>query len=47
MSVSRMGLADRVFREELLKEGIECLLSGDVDVGKAVSRDYVNATIGF
>ncbi len=38
---------DPVFREELLKEGIECLLSDDVDTGKAVLRDYINATIGF
>ena len=39
--------SDPVFREELFKEGIECLLSGDVDTGKAVLRDYINATIGF
>ena len=38
---------DPAFREELLKEAIECLLSGDVDTGKAVLRDYINATIGF
>lgn len=38
---------DPTFREELLKEGVECLLSGDVDAGKAVLRDYINATIGF
>ena len=38
---------DPAFREELLKEGVECLLSGDVDTGKAVLRDYINATIGF
>ena len=38
---------DPAFREELLKEGIECMLSGDVDTGKAVLRDYINATIGF
>ena len=38
---------DREFREGLLKEGIECLLSGDVEVGKIVLRDYINATIGF
>ena len=38
---------DPTFREELLKEGVECLLSGDVDTGKAVLRDYINATIGF
>lgn len=38
---------DPVFREELLREGVACLLSGDVDTGKAVLRDYINATIGF
>ena len=38
---------DPAFREELLKEGIECLLNGDMDTGKAVLRDYINATIGF
>ena len=38
---------DTAFREELLKEGIECLLSGDLDTGKAILRDYINATIGF
>ncbi len=38
---------DPAFREELLKEGVECLLSGDLDTGKAVLHDYINATIGF
>ena len=38
---------DPAFREELLKEGVDCLLSGDVDTGKVVLRDYINATIGF
>ena len=38
---------DPAFREELLREGVACLLSGDVDTGKAVLRDYINATIGF
>ena len=38
---------DSAFREEVLKEGIECLLIGDVDTGKAILRDYINATIGF
>ena len=37
---------DPAFREELLREGVECLLSGDMDTGKAVLRDYINATIG-
>ena len=27
----------------LLQEGVECLLAGDIDTGKAVLRDYINA----
>ncbi len=38
---------DPEFREALLKEGIDCLLSGDVETGKTVLRDFINATIGF
>ena len=34
---------DPAFREELLKEGVEYLLTGDVDTGKAILRDYINA----
>jgi len=38
---------DSAFRKALLQEGVESLLAGDVDAGKAVLRDYINATIGF
>src|SRR5271163_2375298 len=38
---------DPAFRKELLREGIESFLSGDVETGKTVLRDYINATIGF
>ena len=38
---------DPGFREALLEEGVQCLLAGEVDAGKSVLRDYVNATIGF
>jgi hypothetical protein len=38
---------DRAFRKELLREGVECLLAGDVDTGKTILRDYINATVGF
>jgi DNA-binding phage protein len=39
--------SDRKYRKELLREGVECLLGGDVDAGKAILRDYINATMGF
>ncbi len=38
---------DPEYRKELLREGVECLLAGDLDTGKAMLRDYINATIGF
>ena len=38
---------DPAFRKALLQEGVECLLAGDIDTGKAVLRDYINATMGF
>ena len=38
---------DPAYRDALLTEGVEALLSGDVDAGKAILRDYINATIGF
>lgn len=43
---ARLG-RDRRYRRELLREGVECLLGGDLDTGKAILRDYINATIGF
>ncbi len=46
-TVQARAAHDPAFREELLKEGVECLLAGDVDAGKIVLRDYINATIGF
>jgi hypothetical protein len=30
-----------------LQDVVECLLAGDVDTGKAVLRDYINATNGL
>ncbi|MCY4188592.1 MAG: transcriptional regulator [Bryobacterales bacterium] len=38
---------DPAFREALLKEAVNCLLSSDIETGKSLLRDYVNATIGF
>ena len=38
---------DQAFREALFSEAVDLLVSGDVATGKAVLRDYINATIGF
>ena len=38
---------DPGFRKALLREGIENFLCGDVETGKIVLRDFINATVGF
>jgi len=38
---------DAKFRQALLREAVESYLNGDLESGKAVLRDYVNATLGF
>ena len=38
---------DAKFRKELLREGVESLLAGDVGTAKTILRDYINATVGF
>lgn len=46
-TVRARAQSDPAFRRALLQEGVECLLSGDLDTGKVVLRDYINATMGF
>jgi len=38
---------DKKFAEALLREGIDAMLSGDVETGKTILRDYLKATVGF
>ena len=38
---------DRRYWKELLREGVQSLLAGNLDTGIAILRDYINATIGF
>ena len=46
-TVRARAQGDPKFRQALLREAVECILNGDLDTGKAVLRDYVNATVGF
>jgi hypothetical protein len=46
-TVKARAETDVEFRRALLVEAIELLLGGDVETGKSLLRDYVNATIGF
>jgi DNA-binding phage protein len=45
--VQHQVASDAAFGEALLREGIDTMLTGDVDTGKAILRDYIKATIGF
>ena len=38
---------DPKYPKALLREGVECMLSGDVATAKTILRDYINATVGF
>jgi hypothetical protein len=35
------------FRRALLGEAIAAMVSGDLDTGKTVLREYINGTVGF
>ncbi|MBI4848678.1 MAG: transcriptional regulator [Nitrospirae bacterium] len=38
---------DAAFRRQMLIEAVDELLAGDLNAGKAILRDYINATITF
>jgi DNA-binding phage protein len=38
---------DKKFRQAMLKEGIDALLAGELETGKAILRNYINASVGF
>ncbi|MES2392581.1 MAG: transcriptional regulator [Acidobacteriota bacterium] len=35
------------FRHAILREALNSMLDGEVEVGKSMLRDYINGTIGF
>lgn len=45
--VQRRVAHDPSFATALLREGVDTMLAGNVDAGKALLRDYIKATIGF
>jgi DNA-binding phage protein len=46
-TILRRAERDANFRRHMLAEAINELLSGDLNAGKAILRDYINATITF
>ena len=47
LTVMERAARDARFRQRLLIEAINQLLTGDLAAGKAMLRDYINATISF
>jgi DNA-binding phage protein len=46
-TVMARAKADKEFREELIVEATNALLEGDINTGKSLIRDYLNATEAF
>lgn len=46
-TVKRRADNDPEFRKALIVEALNAMLEGDIDIGKSLLRDYVNATVGF
>ena len=46
-TVRERAARDEAYRKGLLLEAVNEILDGNVDVGKAMLRDYINATITF
>lgn len=46
-TVQARAARDAAFRKALFQEAVQTLLAGDIDAGRAATRDYINATIGF
>jgi hypothetical protein len=45
-TVKERAEADPAFRDALLAEGVDALLSGEVDVANAILSEYANAMVG-
>lgn len=46
-TVKTRAATDAAFREALLQEAVSALLADDVEAGKTILRNYINATVGF
>ena len=45
--VQKRVAGDPEFAAALLRQAIETMLSGDLETGNSVLRDYIKATVGF
>lgn len=44
-TIQARALRDSKFRQGLLLESIECILSGDIKTGKTLCRNFINAIL--
>jgi hypothetical protein len=40
-------LVKPAFRREFLREAVDNMLAGDIDIAKSILREYINGTVGF
>ena len=46
-NIQKQEKKESEYRTAMLSEAVESFLSDDIDMGKAVLREYITATIGF
>jgi DNA-binding phage protein len=46
-TVKARAARDPAYRAALLGEAVEAFAAGEADIGKALMRDFINATVGF
>jgi hypothetical protein len=47
-TVQKRAMSDGKFcKAPKLREAVDTMLSGDIETGKAILRDYIDATVGF
>jgi DNA-binding phage protein len=46
-TVLRRAQREPAFARALLREAVQAMITGDLEAGKALARDYINATVGF
>ena len=46
-TIRARAVRDRKFRNELLREALECTLAGDTATAKTILSNYINDTVGL
>jgi DNA-binding phage protein len=46
-TVRERAQRDPKFRRALLEEAITCMIADDMETGRSIMRNYINATVGF